>query len=125
MSLKKQPVYLNLMKIRFPVTALCSILHRITGILIFLSTPLLLWGLNQSLKSPAHFDHLKETLHHPVMKVVIWLALSAFVYHAIAGIRHLVMDMGMAESIQSARKTAFATLVLSVLAALGLGVWLC
>jgi len=124
MSLNKQPIYLNLLKIRLPVMGVCSILHRITGILIFLGTPFVLWALNSSLKSPEHFESIVMDLQHPVMKFGIWVFLSAFLYHAIAGVRHLIMDMGAAEDLKAARCTAYGTLILSILGALMLGVCL-
>jgi succinate dehydrogenase / fumarate reductase cytochrome b subunit len=106
---------LNLMTIRFPRTALVSILHRITGVIIFLSLPFLLYILQVSLVSGESFQHLQIFLAKPFNKFLVWFILSAFSYHVLAGIRHLCMDMGMGESLQAGRFSADLVLVLAII----------
>lgn len=110
---------LELMNYRMPLAAIVSILHRISGFLLFLSLPFLLRLLDSSLQSQDSFDAMKECVSHPLSKLVI-LALSwAYLHHFCAGIRHLIMDMHIGLDKDSARQSAASVLVVSlVLAAL-------
>jgi succinate dehydrogenase cytochrome b subunit len=104
--------------------ALVSILHRISGIIIFLSLPLFLYWLNQSLVSADHFDRLATQLHTPGLKWVLWIVLSAVAYHFFAGVRHLLMDAGLAETLPAGRKSAGLVLIVTGIAVVLLGIWL-
>ncbi|MBI2379328.1 MAG: succinate dehydrogenase, cytochrome b556 subunit [Gammaproteobacteria bacterium] len=95
---KQRPVNLDLTTINLPLMALTSITHRVTGILLFLSLPLMLWALDLSLSSQASFDALKAMLAQPFTKLVTLGILAALVYHLVAGIRHLIMDLGYGET---------------------------
>ena len=121
---KKQPKNLNLFTIRFPLPAFVSILHRLSGVILFLLIPLMLWGLNLSLASPQDFDDLHFFLSSLPMKFVIWACLSALTYHFFAGIRHLLMDIHIGEGLQGGRLSAKITLVLSSIVIVLIGVWL-
>jgi succinate dehydrogenase / fumarate reductase cytochrome b subunit len=120
---KKRPINLNLFSVRFPITAIVSILHRMSGVFLFLIIPGLLWGLQCSLSDSASIA-LKKIGSGLGFKLFIWLTLSSLFYHLFAGLRHLIMDMGWGESLGSARITAKAVLVLSVFYSIGLGIWL-
>ena len=65
----KRPVNLDLSTIKFPVTAIASITHRVTGVAIFLALPILLWMLDRSLASPESFADLKELMTSPLVKL--------------------------------------------------------
>jgi succinate dehydrogenase / fumarate reductase cytochrome b subunit len=116
-----RPINLNLWTIRFPHTAIVSILHRITGVVIFLSLPVLLCILQCSLKSAESFEHLQILLALPLNKFSVWLMLSAVLCHVLAGLRHLLMDMGVGESLKAARFSATLVLVLTIISMSGLG----
>jgi succinate dehydrogenase / fumarate reductase, cytochrome b subunit len=120
----ERPIFLNLWRIRFPATAIVSILHRVSGVIIFLGLPFLLYLLSKSLISQERFDQLSTSLTAPGMKFVIWIILSAVVGHFFAGIRHLLMDIGMAESLKAGRVTAWLVLIISFLIIIILGLWL-
>lgn len=119
-----RPVNLNLLTIKQPITAVLSIFHRITGILLFLSLPLILWSLGLTLSDEAGFNTMASYLAEPSGKLIA-LALWFFVsFHLCAGIRHLVMDMGYGESLRAARVSAMIVMLLTgVLVLLG-GIWL-
>jgi succinate dehydrogenase / fumarate reductase cytochrome b subunit len=119
---KKQVIYLNLFQFAFPATAIASILHRLSGVFLFLALPWVLWALSQSLQSEAQFNELKQCLMHPLFKWVWAAFLVALFYHLIAGIRHIIMDMGVGDGKQSGRIGAYAVMVISGLFALWLGV---
>ena len=118
------PVFLDLTKIRFPVTAIISIFHRVTGVLLFLFIPFLLYLLGASIASQASFDHVQQLIHMPLMSILIWLILSATSYHLLAGVRHLLMDCGLWEHLKQAQVTAYVTLLLTLVCMVLLGVWL-
>lgn len=120
----KRPVNLNLFTIKFPMMAVVSILHRITGVVLFLAIPFFLWMLDQSLASEENFDALKNCLAHPLMKLFLWIILGCLSYHILAGIRHMVMDMGFGETLEGGRMGAKIVLVLAGLLLIIIGVWL-
>jgi succinate dehydrogenase / fumarate reductase, cytochrome b subunit len=121
---KQRPKNLNLFTIRFPIPAIISILHRISGVILFLIIPFMLWGLSLSLASPQDFDDLHLFLSSPLMKLLIWGCLSAFIYHFVAGIRHLLMDIHVGEELKSGRLSAKLTLFVSILLIILTGIWL-
>lgn len=122
--IKQRPKNLNLLTIRFPLPAIVSILHRISGVILFLLIPLILWGLSLSLSSPDEFDNLHLFLSSPIMKFLLWGSLSAFIYHFCAGIRHLLMDIHVGDELKSGRLSAKLTMVISVILIILAGVWL-
>jgi len=109
---------------QLPIQGIASILHRATGLFLFLSIPLLLCLLQQSLASPDTFSALKSVLSNVFVKLVIFGILAAFVYHLLAGIKHLIMDCGHAETKTGSRLAAQTTLALTVIIMAALGVWL-
>jgi succinate dehydrogenase / fumarate reductase cytochrome b subunit len=119
-----RPKNLNLLTIRQPLPAIVSILHRISGIILFLLIPLFLWGLKQSLASQQDFDSLKDFLSTPLMKFLVWGFLSAFIYHFVAGVRHLLMNLHIGEELKSGRITAKFTMIISILFIIMTGIWL-
>ncbi len=114
----------SLFAYQFPLPAVTSILHRISGLIVFLMIPLLLWILDQSLSSLDSFEQLQECMSGFVAKFILWGTLSALFYHLIAGVKHLIMDMGIGEDLSGARVGAWIVLVLSIFTALLLGAWL-
>lgn len=122
-SLKsKRPVNLDLTTIKLPPMAVVSILHRVSGIVIFLLMPLMLYALQQSLISPGHFLNTQHCFQHGVMKFLTWAFFSAFIYHFLAGIRHLLMDLGWGDNVPIGRKSACLVLGLSIVLILLLGI---
>ena len=111
-----RPIFLNLFQIRFPVTAIVSILHRITGVLAFLALPFVLWTWQQSLLSQASWNKLAFVLHNNILaKLSASALLIAVIYHVIAGVRHVIMDCHIGDSYCAARCSAWLTLGLTVL----------
>ena len=119
---KKRPVNLNLFTIRFPITAISSILHRASGVILFLFIITLLWALNLSLKSQENFTALQATLTQGGWRFLIWIFLSSLAFHVIAGIRHLLMDIGWGEGKASGRLSAYLVMIFSVIVVVALGV---
>jgi len=119
-----RPVNLDLTKFKFPLPAITSILHRISGVLIFFGIAILLYLLDLSLRSPEGFSRASDWLVSPLVKFVVWVILSGLFYHLIAGIKHLTLDLGLGETTGGARASAMGTLVLAGIAAVIAGVWL-
>jgi succinate dehydrogenase / fumarate reductase cytochrome b subunit len=106
--------------------AIASILHRISGIGLFLLLPLMLYFLKLSLASASSFEHFQMLLATCVWyKLAILAFTSALIYHVFAGIRHLLMDMGFGESLVAARRSAFVVIGLAVMGTLlfGASLW--
>lgn len=124
MKSTQRPVNLDLTTFHFPVTAILSITHRVTGVLLFLALPLLIYALRCSLSSPESFALLMVYLHQPLGFLILWITLSATYFHLLAGIRHLVMDLGFAESLRAARMSAWVVLGVTAILVLVTGVYL-
>ncbi len=109
-----RPKYLNLLEIRLPVPAFVSIVHRVTGVALFLLIPLLLYWLQLSLDSPQSFAVFTSAVAHPVMKLVLIGLIWAYLHHFCAGIRHLALDLHYGVSLEAARATSWAVLAVSI-----------
>lgn len=109
---------------RLPITAWASITHRASGVFIFVGMAVFLWMLDASLRSPESFAALEECLASPLAKFVIWAVLAGLIYHTLAGIRHLVMDFGIGESMAGGVFSARLVFALSVVLIVLAGVWI-
>lgn len=107
-----------------PVTAVASITHRITGVALFVGTAYLIYLLDLALDSDAGFARAGALIETGPGKFALWITLAALAYHFIAGIRHLLLDFHVGDSLVGARRSAWATLGLSFLAAAAAGAWL-
>ena len=101
-----RPVFLNLARIRYPVGAVASIGHRISGVVLVISLPFWVWALQESLRRDAFF--IETNL--PVRLIAALLAWAA-AHHLFAGIRHLLTDVGVGSSLSAARRSAYAALI--------------
>lgn len=120
----KRPVNLDLGTIALPITAIASILHRITGVLLVAGVALLLWMLDASLASEESFNALKECMGGVLFKLVLWAVLSGLIYHTAAGIKHLVMDLGYGETMEGGVTGARLVFIVTVLSILIVGAWI-
>lgn len=119
-----RPVYLNLLLIRQPIGAIVSILHRITGAFLALLTPFALWALQASLESAARFEQVRAMLSGGLGRAAVLLALWLLVQHLYSGVRHLLIDIDVGVELHSARRSAWSTIIASVITVVLLGVWL-
>lgn len=120
----KRPVNLDLGSMKYPPMAIASILHRISGLVLFLLLPMMLYFLSLSLRSAESFAHLQTLLICPYCKLLLWAFSTAFIYHVIAGIRHMLMDMGYGEGLSAGRTSAIIVIALAIILAVILGVWI-
>ena len=116
----KRPVNLDIGTIRLPITSYVSILHRISGVILFFVVAILLFLLEASLASEQSFEALKEYFSNIIFQIVLWGSLVALAYHVVAGVRHLIMDFGFGEeSFAAGRRSAWvAVVVASIISAL-------
>ncbi|RNF74536.1 succinate dehydrogenase, cytochrome b556 subunit [Marinomonas rhizomae] len=122
---KKRPVNLDISTISMPVTAIVSILHRVTGIILFVGLAFLFYAFDLSLESQEGFDQVVNALQtNFLVKFVIWGVVSALMYHFVAGVKHLFMDMGYFEELESGRSAAVANLVIAAVLIVLAGVWI-
>ena len=113
---KPRPIYLNLFAIRQPLPAIVSILHRISGALMFLAgIPLLLWLVQRALASPDGYAAAVAPLSTPVGKFVLLVLAWSYLYHLLAGLRHLALDLHVGIRLTPARSSAAVVLLLSLL----------
>jgi len=113
MSIK--PVYINLLKIQLPLSALLSITHRVSGMLIFfLVLPVSAYILNLLLESSDSFVLFMDSYNASVfIRTFVLFNILVFEYHVIAGIRHMLMDFHLiSETLSSSNTSAMAALIL-------------
>lgn len=108
----KRPKNLNLLTIKLPINALVSILHRASGVVLFLLLPLMLLAMQQSLVSEASYEMLRQLFAHWLVKLFLIGCSWAFFHHFYAGIRHLLQDVHWMTSLQKSRITGRVVLVL-------------
>jgi succinate dehydrogenase / fumarate reductase cytochrome b subunit len=100
-----RPVNLNLLTISLPIIGVSSILHRISGVAIFFSFPLVVWMLSISLKSEESYSLLSSLFQSSAfLKIMIYLFFVGFSYHLLAGFKKLLSDaFGIGETLASGR----------------------
>jgi len=112
---KQRPVNLKLQSIHFPITAIVSILHRISGVVLSIVTPVYLYALFVSTQSAADYRLVQTLFQNPIIGVVTWLCMTALIYHTIAGLRHLAMDfLGIGETLQGGKIGAWLTIIITL-----------
>jgi succinate dehydrogenase / fumarate reductase cytochrome b subunit len=114
---KKRPVYLNLVAIRLPLPGFVSILHRISGALLFLAVFWLLFMLDRSLSSESGFESVRRYMKLWPVKLGLLATIWAYCHHFCAGIRFLLLDLHKGVDLASARMTRWLVLVASLAAA--------
>ena len=88
----KRPVYLNLFKIRLPLTGMVSLAHRASGILLFIAIPFAVYLLDLSVISSDGFSEVMTIIQHPAILLLQVLLVWALSHHFFAGIRFLLID---------------------------------
>jgi succinate dehydrogenase / fumarate reductase cytochrome b subunit len=115
-NVRKRPVYLNLLKIRLPVGGVVSIIHRVTGVVIVLLTPLAVYLLHLSLQSPTGYDRTAQLLGSGAGRLGVLVVVWIFAQHFFSGVRHLLFDIDIGLQKEAARRAAWLTFVGSLCA---------
>ncbi len=119
-----RPVNLDIGTMRLPITAWASISHRASGVLLFAGIAVLLWMLDSSLSGPEGFAAVRECMDSFIAKLVVWVIVAGLIYHSLAGVKHLVMDFGIGETMAGGVLGARIVIVLSVILILLAGAWI-
>lgn len=120
-----RPVYLNLLKIRLPVPGIVSFAHRITGVLLFLALPFVVYLLDLSIESQESFTRVQQMLDQPFMLLVQILLLWAIAHHFFAGIRFLLIDAEIGVEKTSMRTGAWLVMLAEVLTVVAIVIGVC
>jgi succinate dehydrogenase / fumarate reductase, cytochrome b subunit len=107
---ERRPTFLNFARIRFPPGAIASIGHRISGLVLACSLPFAVLMLHRSLQSEEAFVFLTEIFQAPAGRIALVALAWACAHHLFAGIRHLLMDVGIGASLSAGRRSAYAAL---------------
>ncbi|MBU2976969.1 succinate dehydrogenase, cytochrome b556 subunit [Alteromonas sp. C1M14] len=119
---KQRPVNLDLNTIKFPPSAVSSILHRITGVAMFFALLFVIWAWAVSVSSPEGFANVQTIMDGVIGKLIAIGTASALIYHILGGIRHVIMDMGHWEELESGNNSARAIMALWIVLTVVLGV---
>ena len=119
---RKRPKYLNLMQIRLPVPGIISIMHRVSGAVLFLMIPLLLWLFQSSVQSAETFQLFRSVVTHPLMKLLLLGLLWGYLHHLLAGVRHLFLDLHIGIELEAARRSSLIVLIGGIVLTLAVGV---
>jgi succinate dehydrogenase / fumarate reductase cytochrome b subunit len=117
----RRPVYLNLLQIRQPVPAIVSILHRISGAILFLGIPVTLALFQKSLTGPEQFNVVRGA---GLLKFGLFVILTFYGYHFFSGLRFLAFDLDRPSLFRYARASARGVLLLAGAFIIGIGIWL-
>lgn len=111
----KRPVYLNLFQIHFPVGAVVSITHRISGILMFALIPVLIYMLEQSVSTAQGYARVVQILDTLPVRIILVMVIWAFAHHVFNGIRQLLIDIDIGVSREGSRRSAWTVIVAGVM----------
>ena len=115
---KTRPVFLNLLQIRMPVTAVISILHRLSGLLLFFCIPVAIYLLDTSLKSVVEFNNVKDMLDSALVQFIGIVMLWLLLHHMLSGIRFLLIDIDIGVAKNYAKNSAWIVSVTAILLSL-------
>ncbi len=107
MDKKPRPVFMNLLQIRMPVVAVLSFAHRVSGVMMCVLIPFLIYLLDLSLRNAQGYAQVLEILRHPVIKFMAVLVVWGLSHHMLAGIRFLLIDADIGVERDSARRSAW------------------
>lgn len=122
----KRPKHLDLLKIKLPLPAVVSIIHRISGVLLFFpGIPILLYGLQMLLTSQESFNVLQSYLSNSVVKLLLLLPIWLFLHHLFAGVRYLALDLHIGIALTQSRAGSKLVLAAGILLTLliGIAIW--
>ncbi|MEA3277664.1 MAG: succinate dehydrogenase, cytochrome b556 subunit [Pseudomonadota bacterium] len=109
-----RPVFLDLWRIKLPVTGVVSILHRVSGVLLVLSIPYAVYLFDLSLTGPEGFAAASVALSTGFARLVLLVLAWSLVHHLFAGIRFLLLDLGVGLDRPVARKSALTAISAAV-----------
>lgn len=120
----KRPVNLSVSQIldankKSPI-AMASILHRVSGLILFVLIPVMLYILQTSLSSPEGFESIFDNFF---VRFVAWIFVAGTGYHFVMGIKHMLADLGYNEELESGRRAAWISIVIAAVVVVASFVW--
>ena len=119
-----RPVNLNIFTITFPLAALASITHRITGGALFVGLAFGFYALQLALSSPEGFTQASALTDSVLGRVIFIGLIFSLSYHILAGIKHLLLDFHIGDSLAAAHAGSIIVIVLAVIDTILFGVLL-
>ncbi|MFK5914009.1 MAG: succinate dehydrogenase, cytochrome b556 subunit [Woeseiaceae bacterium] len=113
-KIDNRPQFLNLLKIRLPITGIVSINHRISGLLLFLAMPFSLYLFQLSLSSEEGYAQMLECISSTWFKLLLVIMLWSFLHHLLAGFRFLLIDLTIGINLPAARKSSWFVIVAAI-----------
>jgi len=113
----RRPKYLNLIRIRLPIPGVVSFAHRVSGVLMFLAIPFMVYLLHLSASGQEGFVQTQNLLQQPVVKLILLLLAWSIYHHLFAGIRYLLIDVDVGVKKPAARASAMLVFIAGLLAA--------
>ena len=110
-----RPFFLNLLKIRLPISGVVSIMHRVSGVLMFVCIPLVIYLLELSLRNGPGFEQVAHWLTQPLGKLIVLLLIAALLHHLFAGIRFLLIDFDIGLGKSQSLRSAWLVIIIEVL----------
>ena len=111
-----RPINLDISTIKLPITAYVSILHRVSGVAVFFGIAILLCLLDLSLESASSFGEVKIALQDSFfLRATVWLIVSILIYHTVAGVKHLAMDIGFGETLNGGKISSKLVFMISLI----------
>lgn len=121
---KERPINLDIKTINLPITAVVSILHRISSVILWASMAIFLPAVYFSLLSEKNFDSLVSFFsQNPLGQFMVWGLLSAFGYYMCATVKHITQDFGHFEELESGKKIALSVAILAGCFCIVSGIW--
>ena len=119
-----RPVNLDLSKFSFPITAIASILHRITAVIIWVGLGIGLYALCGATDSPEGFLNIQQALSSNfIAQFVAWGLLTAFGYYCAATLKHIIQELGFFEDFASGKVISWAAICIGIILAIASGVY--
>ena len=112
---QSRPVYLNLFKIRLPVTGIVSLAHRVSGVLLFLAIPFLIYLVDLSIESPEGYQSAINWLQNPVVMFIQLVLVWSLAHHFFAGLRFLLLDFDIGVTKSGSTFTSWLVIVAEVM----------
>jgi len=119
-----RPVDINLLGFAWPFAAIASILHRVSGAILFVGVGFLLYVVDLALQSPVGFESAVLAMNGVFGKLVLLGLMAALIYHMVAGIKHLLLDFHIGDSLKAAKRAAQLTVFISFILIALAGMWL-
>ena len=120
----KRPVNMDFGTIDMPIPSIVSILHRATGVFLVAGVAVLLFLLDESLAGEQQFNNVKALAGSLLFKLVVLVVLAGLIYHSVAGVKHLIMDMGIGETLEGGIFAAKLVFIVSAILTVLVGVWI-